>query len=86
VKSDISTSSANQSSADEIIESFSSKYVVQEYVTSQYQKKTVLTVKDFDKDDVGIYRCIAKNSLGEVNSIAFDRLVKTSHFVFIIVG
>lgn len=27
-----------------------------------------VTVKKFEKEDVGSYRCIAKNSLGEVDS------------------
>jgi Immunoglobulin I-set domain len=30
--------------------------------------KMTVTVKKFEKDDVGSYRCIAKNSLGEVDS------------------
>jgi hypothetical protein len=32
--------------------------------------KMTVTVKKFEKDDVGSYRCIAKNSLGEVNLLA----------------
>jgi hypothetical protein len=46
----------------------SSKYVVQEYSKSLYEMKMAVTVKKFEQDDVGSYRCIAKNSLGEVDS------------------
>ena len=46
----------------------SSKYNVQEYTKSSYETKMTMTVKKFEKDDVGSYRCIAKNSLGEVDS------------------
>lgn len=46
----------------------SSKYVVQEYSRSLYEMKMTVTVKKFEKEDVGSYRCIAKNSLGEVDS------------------
>lgn len=54
-------------SAGEMIVS-SSKYVVQEHSRSLYEMKMSVTVKKFEKDDVGSYRCIAKNSLGEVDS------------------
>lgn len=46
----------------------SSKYVVQEFSRSLYEMKMTVTVKKFEKEDVGSYRCIAKNSLGEVDS------------------
>lgn len=46
----------------------SSKYIVQEHSRSLYEMKMSVTVKKFEKDDVGSYRCIAKNSLGEVDS------------------
>lgn len=46
----------------------SSKYVVQEHSRSLYEMKMSVTVKKFEKEDVGSYRCIAKNSLGEVDS------------------
>ncbi|CRK96482.1 CLUMA_CG009931, isoform A, partial [Clunio marinus] len=46
----------------------SSKYIVQEHSRSLYEMKMTVTVKKFEKDDVGSYRCIAKNSLGEVDS------------------
>lgn len=46
----------------------SSKYIVQEHSRSLYEMKMTVTVKKFEKEDVGSYRCIAKNSLGEVDS------------------
>ncbi len=46
----------------------SSKYLVQEHSKSLYETKMSVTVKKFEKEDVGSYRCIAKNSLGEVDS------------------
>ncbi|CAD7091656.1 unnamed protein product [Hermetia illucens] len=46
----------------------SSKYNVQEVSKSMYETRMTLTVRRFQKDDVGSYRCIAKNSLGEVDS------------------
>lgn len=46
----------------------STKYTVQEHSRSLYEMKMSMTVKKFEKDDVGSYRCIAKNSLGEVDS------------------
>jgi hypothetical protein len=57
----------------------SSKYVVQEHSRSLYEMKMTVTVKKFEKDDVGSYRCIAKNSLGEVGSRAFGSYVETIH-------
>lgn len=44
------------------------KYHVQEISKSMYETKMTLIVRKFLKDDVGSYRCIAKNSLGEVDS------------------
>ncbi|XP_073832192.1 dpr-interacting protein alpha [Musca autumnalis] len=44
------------------------KYHVLDLPTSMYETKMTLTVRKFQKDDVGSYRCIAKNSLGEVDS------------------
>lgn len=44
------------------------KHVVQEVAKSLYETKMSLTVRDFQTEDVGSYRCIAKNSLGEVES------------------
>ena len=46
----------------------SSKHIVQEHSRSLYEMKMTVTVKKFEKEDVGSYRCIAKNSLGEVDS------------------
>ncbi|KAI8121633.1 Lachesin [Lucilia cuprina] len=46
----------------------SSKYHVQENSKSMYETKMTLIVRKFQKEDVGSYRCIAKNSLGEVDS------------------
>ncbi|XP_054087562.1 lachesin [Zeugodacus cucurbitae] len=44
------------------------KYHVQESSKSMYETKMTMIVRKFLKDDVGSYRCIAKNSLGEVDS------------------
>ncbi|XP_068158214.1 protein CEPU-1 [Drosophila tropicalis] len=44
------------------------KYHVQEASQSMYETKMTMIVRKFQKDDVGSYRCIAKNSLGEVDS------------------
>lgn len=46
----------------------SSKYHVQDASKSMYETQMTLVVRKFQKDDVGSYRCIAKNSLGEVDS------------------
>ncbi|XP_055615474.1 lachesin isoform X2 [Toxorhynchites rutilus septentrionalis] len=46
----------------------SPKYQVQDITRSLYETKMALTVRSFQKEDVGSYRCIAKNSLGEVDS------------------
>uniref|UniRef100_A0A182RVN5 Ig-like domain-containing protein n=1 Tax=Anopheles funestus TaxID=62324 RepID=A0A182RVN5_ANOFN len=46
----------------------SPKYQVQDATKSLYEAKMSLTVRSFQKEDVGSYRCIAKNSLGEVDS------------------
>uniref|UniRef100_A0A182R1D7 Ig-like domain-containing protein n=1 Tax=Anopheles farauti TaxID=69004 RepID=A0A182R1D7_9DIPT len=46
----------------------SPKYHVQDVTKSLYESKMSLTVRLFQKEDVGSYRCIAKNSLGEVDS------------------
>ncbi|XP_064538516.1 lachesin [Drosophila montana] len=44
------------------------KYHVQEGSQSMYETKMSMIVRKFQKEDVGSYRCIAKNSLGEVDS------------------
>ncbi|XP_055843030.1 lachesin [Episyrphus balteatus] len=46
----------------------STKYHVQEHSKSMYETKMTMIVRKFQKEDVGSYRCIAKNSLGEVDS------------------
>ena len=46
----------------------SQKFNVQEASKSLYETRMSLTVRKFQKEDVGSYRCIAKNSLGEVDS------------------
>ncbi|XP_055713284.1 lachesin [Phlebotomus papatasi] len=46
----------------------SAKYHVQETAKSIYETRMSVTVRNFKKEDVGSYRCIAKNSLGEVDS------------------
>ncbi|XP_058063356.1 lachesin-like [Anopheles bellator] len=47
----------------------SPKYAVQEIAQSMYVMKMVLTVRDFQKDDVGTYICLAKSSRGETEEI-----------------
>lgn len=46
----------------------SNKHHVLEQSKSQYESKMTMIVRKFQKEDVGSYRCIAKNSLGEVDS------------------
>ncbi|ETN64087.1 muscle M-line assembly protein unc-89 [Anopheles darlingi] len=46
----------------------SPKYHVHDVIKSLYETKMSMTVRSFQKEDVGSYRCIAKNSLGEVDS------------------
>ncbi|XP_046398595.1 lachesin-like [Ischnura elegans] len=46
----------------------SDKYDVQGVSRSMFEVRMVLVVRDFQRQDVGSYRCIAKNSLGEVES------------------
>ncbi|XP_034485715.1 protein amalgam [Drosophila innubila] len=46
----------------------SNKYHVLDNSQSVYETKMTMIVRKFQKDDVGSYRCIAKNSLGEVDS------------------
>lgn len=54
--------------ADEMVIS-SSKYEVLNMVTSSFESRMVLTVRHLTAADVGRYRCVAKNSLGEVDSV-----------------
>lgn len=46
----------------------SEKYDVQVYAKSLFEFKMTLIVRNFQKEDVGSYICIAKNSLGDVES------------------
>ncbi|XP_046661558.1 lachesin-like [Homalodisca vitripennis] len=46
----------------------SEKYEVQSLTKSLFEVKMMLIIRGFNKQDVGSYRCIAKNSLGEVES------------------
>lgn len=46
----------------------SSKFAVQEVALSQYETHMSVTVRSFAKEDIGSYRCIAKNSQGETDS------------------
>lgn len=54
-------------SAGEMIVS-SGKHRVEETTRNQYETRMTLRVRHFERSDVGSYRCIAKNSLGEVDS------------------
>lgn len=47
----------------------SNKYEVINTVISSFESRMVLTVRKLALDDVGGYRCVAKNSLGEVDSV-----------------
>ncbi|KAL4702993.1 hypothetical protein ACJJTC_008771 [Scirpophaga incertulas] len=47
----------------------SSKYEVVNTMISSFESRMVLTVRKLTLADVGGYRCVAKNSLGEVDSV-----------------
>ncbi|XP_053617958.1 lachesin-like [Plodia interpunctella] len=47
----------------------SNKYEVVNTVMSSFESRMVLTVRRLTPADVGGYRCVAKNSLGEVDSV-----------------
>lgn len=44
------------------------KYETKTEVRSQFETKMTLKVKNFQKLDVGSYKCNAKNSVGDVES------------------
>lgn len=46
----------------------SDKYQTNSTPKSIFEDQMVLTIKSVEKNDLGSYRCIAKNSLGEVES------------------
>lgn len=46
----------------------SEKYQTTSTPKSIFEDQMVLTIKSVEKHDLGSYRCIAKNSLGEVES------------------
>lgn len=46
----------------------SDKYEVDMISKSIFEVRMVLVIRNFQQRDVGSYRCIAKNSLGEVES------------------
>ncbi|XP_068626709.1 lachesin-like [Battus philenor] len=47
----------------------SNKYEVMNTMISSFESRMTLTVRGLEKNDVGGYRCVAKNSLGEVDSV-----------------
>lgn len=55
-------------SSDEMVIS-SSKYEVENTMISLFESRMALTVRKLSPADVGGYRCVAKNSLGEVDSV-----------------
>ncbi|XP_028041374.1 lachesin-like [Bombyx mandarina] len=47
----------------------SSKYEVMNTVISSFESRMALTVRRLSEEDIGGYRCVAKNSLGETDSL-----------------
>lgn len=61
----------------------SDKYEVQTVTRSLFEVRMILIIRGFQKSDVGSYRCIAKNSLGEVDSnIRLYEIPGPTHRVF----
>lgn len=63
----------------------SNKYDVQLVSKSLFETKMTVIVRNFVKEDVGSYKCIAKNSLGEVESsirLYGECLMSTINIVF----
>lgn len=46
----------------------STKYYVDHVTISAFELNMIVVIRSLEKDDAGSYRCIAKNSLGEVES------------------
>lgn len=46
----------------------SQQHDVQAIMKSQFEVRMMLTIRNLQKTDVGNYKCVAKNSLGDVES------------------
>ena len=46
----------------------SQQHDVQMIEKSKFEVRMVLTIRNLQKDNVGTYKCVAKNSLGDVES------------------
>lgn len=46
----------------------SQQYDVQAIVKSEFEVRMVLTIRNLQHQDVGTYKCVAKSSLGDVES------------------
>lgn len=63
-----SSTDVNHFLSDEMVIS-SNKYEVENTVISSFESRMGLMVRKLTASDVGGYRCVAKNSLGEVDSV-----------------